>query len=185
MSFPFKKNKMREKRFGEGTRKLVGERMWVGTRQWQSQRWKMQRTAGLGSLANKCVCMLSYVRLFATPWTVAPPGSSVHGIFLGGNTGVGCLFFLQRVFLTQGLNTHLLGLLKTSAGGFFEWGCLKSITHKHSFYLHRLIFAFFFKIYSLFGISLVGQWLRIYLTMKRTWVRSLVWELRSHMPRSS
>ena len=25
--------------------------------------------------------LLSYVRLFATPWTVAPPGSSDHGIF--------------------------------------------------------------------------------------------------------
>ena len=27
-----------------------------------------------------CVCVLSHVRFFATPWTVAPPGSSVHGI---------------------------------------------------------------------------------------------------------
>ena len=78
------------------------------------------------------------------PMNCSPPGSSVHGIFLGGNTGVGCLFFLQRVFSTQGLNPHLLGLLKTLAGGFFEWGCLKSITHKHSFYLHRLIFFLFF-----------------------------------------
>ena len=29
----------------------------------------------------QCVCVLSHVWLFITPWTVAPPGSSVHGIF--------------------------------------------------------------------------------------------------------
>ena len=27
------------------------------------------------------VCVLSCVQLFATPWTVAPPGYSVHGVF--------------------------------------------------------------------------------------------------------
>ena len=31
--------------------------------------------------------MLSHVLLFATPWTVPLPGSSVHGIFTGKNTG--------------------------------------------------------------------------------------------------
>ena len=30
-----------------------------------------------------CVCVLSYVQLFVTPWTEAPPGSSVPGIFPG------------------------------------------------------------------------------------------------------
>ena len=34
-----------------------------------------------------CVCVLSYVQLFVTPWTEAPPGSSVPGIFPGKNTG--------------------------------------------------------------------------------------------------
>ena len=28
-----------------------------------------------------CVCVLTRVWLFVTPWTVAPPGSSAHGIF--------------------------------------------------------------------------------------------------------
>ena len=32
------------------------------------------------------------------------------------------------------------------------------------------------------GISLVVQWLRLYLLMQRVQVQSLVWELRSHMP---
>ena len=50
--------------------------------------------AGLcGVCVCVCVCvrararMLSYVQLFVTPWTVAPPGSSVPGIFPGKNTG--------------------------------------------------------------------------------------------------
>ena len=36
------------------------------------------------------------------------PVSSVHGILGGKNTGVGCHFLLQRIFLTQGSNPHLL-----------------------------------------------------------------------------
>ena len=38
----------------------------------------------------------------------SPPGSSVHGDFPGKNTGVGCHFFLQGIFLTQELNPGLL-----------------------------------------------------------------------------
>ena len=45
---------------------------------------------------------------FATPMDVAPPGSSVHGIFPGKNGGMGCHFLLQEVFPTQGSNPHLL-----------------------------------------------------------------------------
>ena len=36
------------------------------------------------------------------------PGSSVHGILQAKNTGVGCHFILQGIFLTQGLNLGLL-----------------------------------------------------------------------------
>ena len=53
----------------------------------------------------KCY-LLSHVQLFAIPWTVAhqtPLFSS-----LGNNTGVGCHFLLQGIFLTQGLNPGLL-----------------------------------------------------------------------------
>ena len=39
------------------------------------------------------------------------PGSSVHGILPGKNTGVGCHFLLQGIFQTQGSNTCLLCLL--------------------------------------------------------------------------
>ena len=38
----------------------------------------------------------------------SPPGSSVHGISQARNTGVGCCFLPQGIFLTQGLNPHFL-----------------------------------------------------------------------------
>ena len=37
----------------------------------------------------------------------SPLGSPVHGI-LQARTGVGCHFLLQGIFLTQGMNAHLL-----------------------------------------------------------------------------
>ena len=42
------------------------------------------------------------------PLDCSPPGSSVHGIFLGKNTGVGCHFLLQGIFLTHRSNLCLL-----------------------------------------------------------------------------
>jgi len=44
----------------------------------------------------------------------SPPGSSVHD-FPGKNIGVGCHFFLQGIFLTQGSNqvSHIAGRLYT------------------------------------------------------------------------
>ena len=41
----------------------------------------------------------------------SPLGSSVHGDSPGRNTGVGCHFLLQGIFLTQRLNLRLLWLL--------------------------------------------------------------------------
>ena len=64
----------------------------------------------------KCSCMLSHfscVRLLVTPWTVA----CIHPWnFPGKNTGVGCHTILQEIFLTRGLNSHLLHLLHWQAG---------------------------------------------------------------------
>ena len=45
------------------------------------------------------------------------PVSSVPGVLQGKNTGVGCRFLLQGIFLTQELNLCLLCLLAL-AGGF-------------------------------------------------------------------
>ena len=41
------------------------------------------------------------------PMDCSPPGSSVHGILPGKNTGVGCHFLLQGIFPTQGSNPSL------------------------------------------------------------------------------
>ena len=42
------------------------------------------------------------------PMDYSLPGSPVHGIFPGKNTGVGCHFLLQGIFPTQRLNQRLL-----------------------------------------------------------------------------
>ena len=44
----------------------------------------------------------------------SPPGSSVHGDSPSKNTGVGCHALLQRIFLTQGSNSHLMSLAVAS-----------------------------------------------------------------------
>ena len=51
---------------------------------------------------------LSHVWLFCNLMDYSLPGSSVHGTFLGQNTGMGCHFLLQGIFSTQGLNLCLL-----------------------------------------------------------------------------
>ena len=49
-------------------------------------------------------CVLSCVWLLVAPWTVARQAPLPSG----KSTGVGCHFFLQGIFPTQGLNSHLL-----------------------------------------------------------------------------
>ena len=51
--------------------------------------------------------LLSYVQFFATPWTVAPRGSSVHGDSPGKNIGVVCHALLQGILPVQGSNPGL------------------------------------------------------------------------------
>ena len=57
-----------------------------------------------------CVQLLCLVWLFFNPVDCSLPKSSVHGIFWP-KTGVGCRFFLQGIFLTQGWNLFLPCLL--------------------------------------------------------------------------
>ena len=62
-----------------------------------------------------CVCVCTRVCVqscfscvqLCDPMDCIPPGSSVHGVPPGKNTGVGCHFLLQGIFLTQGSNLHL------------------------------------------------------------------------------
>ena len=63
---------------------------------------------------HSALCLLSrfsHVELCLTPWTVAPPGSSILRDSPGKNHGVGCHSLLQGVFPTQGSNLGLLCLL--------------------------------------------------------------------------
>ena len=59
-------------------------------------------------LVPAAALLLRHVRLFAAPWTVAhqPPLWD----FPGKNTGVGCHFLLQGIFLTEGSNPHVFHL---------------------------------------------------------------------------
>ena len=69
-----------------------------------------------------------------SPMDGSPPGSSVHGILPGKNTGAGCHAPLQGTFLTQRSNLSLLYLLHWQAGSLplapperrapFERSCL-------------------------------------------------------------
>ena len=71
--------------------------------------WKSSylREAGAGLKKIISVCVLSHIWLLATLWTVAHQ-TPLFMEFPGKNTGVGCHFLLQGIFLTQGLNPCLL-----------------------------------------------------------------------------
>ena len=64
----------------------------------------------IGLTAQGIMCMhvqlLSHIQLFVTPWAVAHHVPLSLG-FPSKNTGVGCHFLLQRIFLTQGSNPCL------------------------------------------------------------------------------
>ena len=49
------------------------------------------------------------------PCCSSPPGSSVHGVIPGKNTGVDCHVLLQGIFPTHGLNPRLLHFLHRQA----------------------------------------------------------------------
>jgi len=59
--------------------------------------------------------MLSYVQFFVTPWTVAHQ-APLPWAFSGKNTGVGCYFLLQGIFLPmdQTHNSCIAGIFFTT-----------------------------------------------------------------------
>ena len=64
-------------------------------------------------LSHACFACLLCIVAQSCPTLCSPmdcnlPGSSVHGDSPGKNTNVGCHCLLQGIFLTQGLNLHLL-----------------------------------------------------------------------------
>ena len=56
----------------------------------------------------RCVCVLSRVQIFATPWTVARQ-TTLSWDLSDKNTRVDCHFLLQGICPTQRLNPPLLG----------------------------------------------------------------------------
>ena len=68
------------------------------------------RTAVLLLLTSAQLCLT-----LCDPMDCSQPGSSVHGIFPGKNTAVGCRVLLQGIFPTPGQNPGLLRLLHWQA----------------------------------------------------------------------
>ena len=68
--------------------------------------------------------LLSRVRLFMTPWTVAYQAPPSMG-FSRQDTGVGCHFLLQETFPTRGSNPSLLYLLRHLGSPHRITGCFK------------------------------------------------------------
>ena len=76
--------------------------------------WSFISTFGKmgGCICNLLACLVSQsCPTLCDALDYSLPGSSVHGIFSGKNTGVGCHFLLRVIVPAQGLNLHLLCLL--------------------------------------------------------------------------
>ena len=85
------------------------------------------------SLLAVVALSVSSVWLFCDPTDCSLPGSSVHG-FPGKKTGVGCHRLLQEIFLTQGVNLHLLhwpasSLPLSRQGGPSAYSCAQMLSH--------------------------------------------------------
>ena len=104
-----------------------------------------------------------------------PPGSSIPGDSPGDNTGVGCLFLLQGIFLTYGSNPHLLHCIR------LKQALLLLFTFFHLNYFKEFIFSW--RIIALqycvalcctsTKASLVAQMVKNLPAMRETWVQSL------------
>ena len=73
-----------------------------------SRRWRMEEKRDPKLSFYSFMCMFGLVWLFATPWTIACQPPLCSWDFSSRDTGVGCHFLLQRIFLTQRLNPCLL-----------------------------------------------------------------------------
>ena len=70
-----------------------------------------------------CIFICVHAKSLQLYLTLCDPGAIAHQASLswnslGKNTGVGCHALLQGIFLTQGLNLHLLCVLDWHMGGF-------------------------------------------------------------------
>ena len=107
--------------------------------------WRIPWTEEPGGLHAVQRFSCSVVSEYLQPHGLYLPGFSIHGISQGKNTGVGCHFLLQGIFLIQGLNLSFLhcrqilyllshteiqsmGLQKTG----HDWACAHACTHAHT-----------------------------------------------------
>ena len=92
-----------------------------------------------------CVCVRTHAQscpMLCDPMDCNLPGSSVHGIFSGKKTGVGCHFLPQRIFPTQGLNPPSLAS-PVLAGEFFVTAPLgKTIMDYYSYFKKKEILQY-------------------------------------------
>ena len=72
--------------------------------------------------------------------------------FPGKNTGVGCYFLLQGIFLTQGLNFHLLCLLLCRWIFFTCWATGAAL------YVYIYIYSLPFRFLTLLSESWISKW---------------------------
>ena len=104
---------------GQGSKEeLRGDTPRVGliSRQWRQDRWEIFRNSKKEKLRTKSVCVWGGCSVLSN--LLVP-----HGVTRllcpwgcpGKNTGVGCHFLLQGIFLTQELNLHLSCLLHWQA----------------------------------------------------------------------
>ena len=95
------------------------------TNRFFSQRWASEPvhisslTTGISSVCV-CVCVCVCVSRSVVPDSLRPHGLQPARLlypwdFPGKNTGVGCHFLLQEIFLTQGSNPGLLALAESLA----------------------------------------------------------------------
>ena len=103
----------------EKEREMLAMRLqgWQGASLIQHCRTSENPDPSPGMCVCVCVraCMLSYAQLFVTPWTVAHQ-ASLSMEFSREEYWCGLPFPTPGIFLTQGLNPHLLCLLHWEAG---------------------------------------------------------------------
>ena len=91
----------------------------LGLLHWQADSLQLRNPGSPKALVSMCVCVcvfvFSHVWLFVTH-ELYPTRFLCPWKFPGKNTGVGCYFLLERIFLTPGSNSYLLHLLHWLAG---------------------------------------------------------------------
>ena len=90
-----------------------------------------------------------------------------------------------KAFGHDAVNVHLI----MHKGSSDQYQVIRHIVtefeDENFFGVSALLYVCFYILRIVWGISLVGQRLRIYLAMQKTWVSSLVRELGSHMPQGN